>query len=81
MDKKKGATYSFSAGGVSEKKGNLKTLIETNETIDDWKHNQFDVAVQKNHWLRIELNIIQPGECWLDDFNILWLQPNHHSYL
>lgn len=68
--KNDGTEFSVSAGGVSAMKGNMITLIKENEQINDWKLLEYEINVPKDRWLRIELNILQPGSFWIDDIRI-----------
>ena len=65
-----GTKYSISAGGVSEKKGDMKTLLQGNEQIGDWQLFEYVIDIPKDTWLRMELNILQPGIFWIDDIKI-----------
>lgn len=68
--KNHGTTFNVSGGGVSFQKGDMKTLIEGNEEIDDWKLHEYEIDVPKDRWLRMQLNILQPGTFWIDDIKI-----------
>jgi hypothetical protein len=68
--KNNGTEFSLSAGGVSSMEGNMETLIKENEQIIDWKSHEYIIDVPNDHWLRMELNILQPGSFWVDDIRI-----------
>jgi len=68
--KNNGSTFRVTAGGVSAMKGEMKTLIEGNDEIDDWKLHEYEINVPNNRWLRMQLNILQPGTFWIDDIKI-----------
>ncbi len=68
--KNEGTTFKISAGGVSAMKGNMTTLIEEKKQISDWKLLEYQIDIPKDRWLRIELNILQPGTFWIDDIQI-----------
>jgi len=68
--KNDGATFRVAAGGVAEKEGEMKTLIEGNDKIDVWKLLEYEIAVPKDKRLRLELNILKPGTFWIDDVKI-----------
>lgn len=68
--KNNGATYKIAGGGVGALEGEMKLLIEDNEQIDEWRLLEFEINVPKERWLRLELNIIQPGTFWIDDISI-----------
>jgi len=65
-----GSTFKISAGGVTFKNGNMKTLIEENKTIPQWKLLEYMIEVPENNWLRMELNILKPGIFWIDGVKI-----------
>lgn len=68
--KNEGSKFKISAGGVSAKKGNMTTLIEKTEQISDWKLLEYQIDIQNDNWLRLELNVLQPGTFWIDDIQI-----------
>mgnify|MGYP000719235446 CR=1 FL=1 len=68
--KNHGTTFKVSGGGVAAMEGDMKTLIEGNEEIDDWKLHEYEIDVPKDRWLRMQLNILQPGTFWIDDIKI-----------
>jgi len=68
--KNEGSSFKISAGGVSAKKGNMTTLIEEMEQISDWKLLEYQIDIPKDNWLRLELNVLQPGTFWIDDIKI-----------
>ena len=68
--KNEGSTFKISAGGVSVKKGDMTTLIEEKKQIIEWKRLEYQIDVPKDRWLRMELNILQPGTFWIDDIKI-----------
>lgn len=65
-----GSTYCITAGGVSTMQGEMQTLIKTNERSDDWKRLEYEVEIPKDRWLRLQLNILEPGMFWIDDVRI-----------
>jgi hypothetical protein len=68
--KNEGSTFIISAGGVSTKKGNMTTLILEKNQISDWKLLEYQINIPKDRWLRMELNILQPGTFWIDNIKI-----------
>jgi len=68
--KNEGTEFKISAGGVSAMKGNMITLIQENEQIKDWKLFEYQIDIPKDRWLRMGLNILQPGTFWIDDIQI-----------
>ena len=65
-----GTEFKISAGSVSAKKGNMTTLIEEKEQIIDWKFLEYKIDIPTENWLRMELNILQPGSFWIDNIQI-----------
>jgi len=68
--KNAGTEFIISAGGVSATKGNMITLIKEHAQIDDWKRLEYEIDVPNDRWLRMELNILQPGIFWIDGIKI-----------
>jgi hypothetical protein len=68
--KNAGAEFSITAGGVSAQGANMTTLIKEHEQIDDWKLLEYEIDVPTDRWLRMQLNILQPGTFWIDDIRI-----------
>ncbi len=65
-----GATFNISAGGVGPKEGEIKTLLVSDQPIEDWKHFKYEITVQKDWHLRMQLNILGPGTFWIDEVKI-----------
>jgi len=67
-----GSTYCIAAGGVAymKKVGGMNTLIQTNESNDDWKRLEYEVDVPEEAHLRLQLTILEPGTFWIDDIRI-----------
>ncbi len=68
--KNKGAKYRISAGGVSPHKGNMKTLVESDSSLLEWKYIEYQIEIPKGMHLRMEFNILEPGTVWIDDVKI-----------
>ena len=69
--KNDGSEFRIMAGGVSAMNGDMKTLLQTREQIDDWTRYAYEIPIAKEYdQLRIELNILQPGKFWIDDIKI-----------
>jgi len=69
--KNSNTSFRIMAGGVSAHKGGLKTLLQTNEQINDWKEFNFDVPISENYSrMRIEIAVLQPGTFWIDNIRI-----------
>lgn len=62
--------FTISAGSVTSKTGEIKTLMEKNQDIEDWKFYEYEIDVPDERWLKMELNILQPGTFWIDDIKI-----------
>lgn len=65
-----GAKFSLTGGGVGLKEGDMNLLIESEERLEDWKYFEFQIEVGAENWLRLQLNILQPGTFWIDDVRI-----------
>ena len=65
-----GSTFKISAGGVSAMKGNMMVLVDEKKQISDWKLLEYQIDIPKDNWLRMELNVLQPGTFWIDDIQI-----------
>lgn len=68
--KNNGSKFKIDAGGVESKGGDMRTLIESDEIINSWKLLEYEIEVPEERWLRMQLNIIQPGTFWIDDIRI-----------
>ena len=68
--KNDGARYTISAGSVAPYEGEMSSVIESNEIVDEWSYHEFLIEVQESQWLRMELNILSPGTFWIDDVKI-----------
>ena len=62
--------FRINAGGVSAFEGEMKTILEDDANIDQWKMYEFIVDVPQEMELRLELNILEPGAFWIDDVQI-----------
>jgi hypothetical protein len=71
--KSDGAEFVISAGGVSGEEGRMRTLMAGNDTDEGWRYNEFVVDVPEGMWLRLELNVLSPGEFSIDDVRIMKL--------
>ena len=47
--------------------GEKPIIIESAETISDWKRFEAEVTIQPEKWLRFELQVKGEGSCWVDD--------------
>jgi len=65
-----GSTFWIMAGAVSAMKGDMETLIKTDEQIDSWKRLEYEINVPEDRWLRLQLDIVRPGTFWIDDVRV-----------
>lgn len=68
--KNNGTKYRVSAGGVAPYKGDMKVLVESTDSIEEWKYLEYEINVPKDRHLRMQLNILEPGTFWIDDIQI-----------
>ena len=68
--KNDGTKFNISGGGVSAFEGDMNTLIEEDEHINEWRQLSFEIDIPKDRWLRVQLNILKPGTLWIDDIRI-----------
>ena len=69
--KNNGTEFRVMAGGVAPKTGDMKTLLQTTEQINDWKRYEYSVLVTEEFdQIRLEVNILKPGTFWIDDIQI-----------
>lgn len=69
--KNQGTTFRVNIAGVSATKGQAETIVQTGETIDDWKQYRYTYTIpEKMNALRFEMNVLQPGSFWIDDIRI-----------
>jgi hypothetical protein len=54
----------------AKESGNEPIIIESSDTINEWKQYQAEVNVQPEKWLRFELQVNGEGSCWVDDVTI-----------
>lgn len=69
--KNNGSEFRVKAGGVSPKTGEMKTVLQSSEEINEWEKYQFKVPVATEFdQIRIEVNILKPGIFWIDNIQI-----------
>lgn len=68
--KNNGAKFRISSGGVSPHKGSMKTLVESDSSLPEWKYYEYQIEIPKGMHLRMEFNILGPGTIWIDDVKI-----------
>ena len=65
-------------GGVSATKGQYDTIVRSNETITSWQLFEYTYTIQPGmNNIRFEMNLLQPGSFWIDDFKIERMSPNN----
>lgn len=58
-------------GGVSAKDGEYETIVETRETIEEWRHYEYEYTIPSEmEQIRFELNVLEPGTFWIDEITI-----------
>ena len=69
--KNDGTRFRVKAGNVSPLEGEMITLVESDEQLDEWKFYEYTINVPKERHLRMELNVLNPGTLWIDDIQII----------
>jgi uncharacterized protein (TIGR03067 family) len=69
--KNAGSEFVFKARGVSATKGDPGAIIRSKETFDEWRRFECTYTIPPQMWLRLELNVVQPGTFWIDDIQIV----------
>lgn len=62
--------FKMTLSGVTAKGGSDEIVIQSSETLSNWTRFEQLLEVPEDQWLRINLNIIQPGTFWIDDIRI-----------
>lgn len=68
--KNRGTKFQVSAGGVAPNEGNMRTLIKSDQQLEEWTFYEYTINVPKERQLRMQLNILEPGIFWIDDVQI-----------
>lgn len=69
--KNQASKFKVKIGGVTATEAVYQTIIETNETFEDWKKIEFQFAMPENmHRLRFELNVLSKGTLWVDQIKM-----------
>ena len=71
--KNDGCEFVVEIGGVSTFDGKYETIVKSKETIDTWKHFEYNYKMpleKKFDRIRFEMNILNPGSFWIDDIKI-----------
>ncbi|MBN2480421.1 MAG: carbohydrate binding domain-containing protein [Bacteroidales bacterium] len=70
--KNEGSEFFIRIGGVSVSQGQYETVVKSSESTDSWKLYEYNYVMPENiHTIRFEMNILQPGSCWIDDIRIV----------
>jgi hypothetical protein len=65
-----GSEFAFTARGVSAFGGEQGVQIKSKETIQEWRRFEITHTIPPKMRLRLELDILQPGDFWIDDLQI-----------
>jgi hypothetical protein len=69
--KNAGSEFVFKARGVSAFNGDQGAIIRSKESFDEWRRFECTYTIPPQLWLRLELNVVQPGTFWIDDLQIV----------
>jgi hypothetical protein len=69
--KNAGSEFVFKARGVAALAGDPGVVIRSKESIDQWRRFECTYTIPPKMWLRLELNVVQPGTFWIDDLQIV----------
>lgn len=69
--KNAGSEFVFKARGVSALDGDKGVVIRSKETFNEWRRFECTYTIPPKMWLRLELNVVQPGTFWMDDIQIV----------
>ena len=47
--------FTISAGSVTSKTGEIKTLMEKNQDIEDWKFYEYEIDVPEERWFKMKI--------------------------
>ena len=68
--KNKNAEYVIELSAVGPKTGSEEITIRSNTELSEWTKIEKNIDVPDGNWLRIQLNITQPGTFWIDEIQI-----------
>jgi hypothetical protein len=68
--KNAGSQFAFTVRGVSAFDGEEGAQIKSKETINQWRRFEITHTIPPKMRLRLELDILQPGDFWIDDLQI-----------
>ena len=69
--KNDGASFRVIAGNVAAKEGDMRTVVQSDEQLEEWKYYEFTIDVPEERHLRMELNVLSPGSLWVDDVQVV----------
>lgn len=69
--KNAGSEFVFTAKGVSAMGKGPDVVIRSKETINAWRRFECTTTIPPKMWLRLELNVVQPGTFWIDDIQVV----------
>jgi hypothetical protein len=65
-----GSQFALTARAVSAFSGEEGVQIKSKDTINQWRRFETTCNIPRKSWLRLELDILQPGDFWIDDLQI-----------
>jgi hypothetical protein len=69
--KNNGSEFVVKTGAVSEFDEKTEIIFKSKEQIDNWKKFEYICIIPKKmKALRFEVNVLQPGDFWIDNVNI-----------
>lgn len=68
--KNAGSEFVFTARGVSAMGREPGVVIKSKETFNEWRRFECTHTIPSQMWLRLELNVVQPGTFWIDDIQM-----------
>ena len=68
--KNDGTRWKMTAGSVESHGGEMNSLIDSDDNLSEWELFEYEINVQEDQWLRVQLNLLSPGTFWIDDFQV-----------
>lgn len=69
--KNEGSGFRAEVGGVSAFEGEYETIVETADSIPEWRHYERTYTMPEEFdRLRLEVNVLSPGTFWVDGITI-----------
>ena len=70
-----GAQFHIKAGPVAVSASDMRTIVHTAEPLIDWLIMDYNILIPENFkTLRFEVNLLTPGQFWIDDISITEMQ-------